>query len=324
MSDSEFDARELHDGVSRFAPRRRRTPSDDTTIRRVPERLSRGEHDDASRARAPQPAPLAEPIRARAAAPVGPRLPLSATGRVAVAIAMLLAVTAVSAALLRSKAERPAAAKASSEAAQAPRAKPVKLQARAQSRDLPRPVQTVEIRPQTAAPLAALKDAPSAADAQDAQAMPSALKSWAMFPDTAVASHSVATDGANPADTKEAAAKPSGHEAKTSHEAKTTHETKTAHKAKPTRTARRARHHHHVRHRIARRHHRSRHRVRTAATPQPVQQAQAAAPPAPIKKTPIQAAIDSIFHGNGGGGDGSSGGSFGGGGAPAPVGAAFQ
>lgn len=300
MSDSNnTDARNDRGDVSRYAPRRHRVPGDEATTLPVRERPSRGESGGASQAFA-QPA---DPIRVRRILSSS-RLPLSATGRVAVAIGLVAAVTTVSAAMMHSKAERPAA----TDTAKAPPVK--KDQAKVQTTELPRPVHTIAIRPQAAT-------AP-AAHADTAQALPDALKTWVMYPDPQVAqaSASTTTDGSGMEDAKKS--EPAKEADKKTEKKEAAQKPAHArHKAKAKHTARR-----HRRHRVRRRH------VRTAAKPQAVQQAQAAAaPPAtaePTKKLPIQAAIDALF-----GGSGDSGASGGGSaptttGAPMTTGAAFQ
>lgn len=319
MSDSNIDARKDRADVARYAPRHHRAPPDEATILPVLERLSRGQSDGASHARSAEPVPPAEPIRTQHTLS-SPRLPLSATGRLAVAFGLVVAVTAVSGAVLRSKAQRPAAA-ATAKAPKAPSAKPApaKDQAKVQSTDMPRTVRTVEIRPQAApAPTTPAENTLSATTgAGTAQALPAALKSWAMFPDTAApVSGFATTDGSKVEDAK------TSEPTKQSEPTKRSDTTKEAtgkaavprHKAKAKRTARRHRRHYRVRHR----------RVRTAVKPQPVQQAQAAPPTTtePIEKMPIQAALDSIF-GNSGGGGGDVGAS-GGNSVPMTTGAAFQ
>ncbi len=247
-------------------------------------------------------------------------MPLSATGRIAVVLGLVVAVTAVSAALLKSKAQHPATTD-TAKAPKAPSAKPARAkdQAKVQPTVMPRTVRTVEIRPQAAtAPTTPAENTLSATTgAGTAQALPAALKSWAMFPDTAAqASGFATTDGSKVEDAK------TSERTKQSEPTKRSDPTKEAagkaavprHKAKAKRTARRHRRHYRGRHR----------RVRTAVKPQPVQQAQAAPPTTtePIEKMPIQAALDSIF-GNSGGGGGDVGAS-GGNSVPMTTGAAFQ
>ena len=323
MSDSNnTDARNHRADVSRFAPRRHRVSPDDAEMLPLLERLEPGR----IRWRVPcakTPNPYRRPSRsgARHAPPAGPRLPLSATGRIAVVLGLVVAVTAVSAALLKSKAQHPATTD-TAKAPKAPSAKPARAkdQAKVQPTVMPRTVRTVEIRPQAAtAPTTPAENTLSATTgAGTAQALPAALKSWAMFPDTAAqASGFATTDGSKVEDAK------TSERTKQSEPTKRSDPTKEAagkaavprHKAKAKRTARRHRRHYRGRHR----------RVRTAVKPQPVQQAQAAPPPTttePIEKMPIQAALDSIF-GNSGGGGGDVGAS-GGNSVPMTTGAAFQ
>ena len=181
MSDSNnTDARKHRADGSRFAPRRHRVPPDEAAIMPMLERLSRGESDHASRARKPESVPPAEPIRAPRHAPLaGSRLPLSATGRIAVVLGLVMTVTAVSAALLKSNAQHPAttdtakALKASSDKqaeAKIQAKNQVKDQAKVQSTDMPRTVHTVAIRPQaaTAAPIVGTKPASPAGNGADA------------------------------------------------------------------------------------------------------------------------------------------------------------
>ena len=322
MSDlNNTDARKHRADGSLFAPRRHRVPPDEAAVMPMLERLSRGESDHASRARKPESVPPAEPIRAPRHAPLaGSRLPLSATGRIAVVLGLVMTVTAVSAALLKSNAQHPAttdtakALKASSDKqaeAKIQAKNQVKDQAKVQSTDMPRTVHTVAIRPQaaTAAPIVGTKPA---SPAETAQTLPDALRTWVMYPDPQVAQAPAFTTGEGS----------KTESAKTSEPTKISEPVKEAakkpahahHKAKAKRTARRHRRRHRVRHRS----------VRTAAKPQPVQQAQAAPPTAaePTKKMPIQAAIDAMF----GGSDSasSSGGASGGGSAPMTTGTAFQ
>ena len=311
MSDSSNDARKDRADVSGYAPRHHRATPDETTILPVLERLSRGQSDGASQARSVDPAPAAEPIRERHTLS-SPRLPLLATGRLAVAVGLVVAVTAVSAAVMRSRAAHPTA---TDTAAPGIKRALAKDQAKVPATDMPRPVHTVTIRPQAAElQPTPVEDTQPAAHADTVQPLMAPLKTWAMFPDTATAqaSGSAATDGAKVEDAKNIEATKQSEPAKTSEPAKEVvrKPAHVRHKARARRTARRTRRHHRVR----RRH------VRTAAKPQPVQQAQGATPTQPVKKMPIQAAIDSIFSGGGS----SSGASGGGNSAPMTTGAAFQ
>jgi hypothetical protein len=241
-------------------------------------------------------------------------------------LGLVVAVTAVSAALLQSKAQHPA----TTDTAKAPSASGdkqavakdlVKDQAKVRSTDMPRAVNTVAIRPQaSAAPVTRIVDTEPAPDAETAQTLPDSLKSWVMYPDKQPAQASAFTTGEGATDGFKT------EDAKTSEPEKTSEPAKEAarqpaharHKAKAKRTARRHRRRHRVRHRTA----------RAVANPQATQQAQAAPPTdtQPTKKMPIQAAIDAMFGGGDSGDSGasSSGGASGGSSAPMTTGAAFQ
>lgn len=308
MSASDHDEGKGRLGVSRYAPRHIRAPREET-IRPVLERLSRGLSEDGSPSAPPQPAPLEDAIHMQDAPP--PKFPLSMAGRLVVAMGLAAVVAAASFTLLESRAERvaPKATAAAPEVSQ----KPATMQAKAADKpsDMPKVVRTVTLRPETTT---ATESGSSTSENQSASfrerdaneslgatstpprvenalALTAPLTLWAMYPGEA------SGPAATPADTP-----PSADETKTPERA-----------ASPAhRKARRVRH--------ARRHSRAR-KVRTAASrPKPAPTGEASASQ-PIKKAPIQAALDAIFGTNGGGGAAES---ASGRAAPAPTGAAFQ
>ena len=288
MSTSDFDERKNSLDVSRFAPPRHRRPDGGATIGPVLERLSRGASEDDPDATRAQSVPPVEPIHMHDA-PSSLTIPLSMTGRLAVAMGLFAVLTVVSVTFLESKAERPASAVAPS----APEM--------AGASDMPKTVHTMSLRPDAttvaeppssaaaqAAPSSpppptgnAGRGAPAATSparpmAEPALALTVPLKAWAMFPDdpsarawepAAEPPKAKAVDGGKDAAPKRAAVR--------------------RHRAKATKHARRRRH-------VKRR------PVRVAAPAAPAAQT---APPAeaqanaaqPVKKLPLQAALDSIF-----------------------------
>lgn len=315
MSAMDIDARKNGTGVLQYAPPQYRT-SDEATILPVLERLGRGEPEHASGAAAAEPVPHAEPIRMRGAASSS-KFPLSMTGRLAVAMSVIAAVMTVSATFLPSKAQHPVPIKVL-KAARA--TKP-------QQTVVPQTVHTVPIRQEATAvsgarlssaapppvsppPQASVADRGSGAwysdvpRAEMARSLTAPLQVWAMFPDdgsTAARPAGAPSDAhGGQSDAKGPASKPA---------TAASHRTATA-----TRHVRRHRRHV-ARHRS---HRRYRRRTRAAAArPQRLPPAQQQADATqPIKKMPIQAALDRLF---GNTDDGASGAA-----APASAGTAFR
>ena len=308
MSASDFDERKVRIDVSRFAPPRHRRPDRGATIAPVLERLSRGASEDDPDSTRAQSVPPVEPIHIHDA-PSSLKIPLSMTGRLAAAMGLFAVLTVVSVTFLESKAERPASAVAPG------------TPEMSGASDMPKTVHTVSLRPDAAAvaepqsaaaaqaapsspsspPPAIGRGAPAATSsarpmAEPALALTAPLKAWAMFPDDPSARAWAPV--AEPAKVKDANG---GKDAAPKRAAVRRH------KAKATRHARRKRH-------VKRR------PVRAAAAT--AEQAPQTAPPAqaqanaaqPVKKLPLQAALDSIF---GGPDEGASGNT-----APAATGAA--
>ncbi|HZD89708.1 MAG TPA: hypothetical protein VE224_06390, partial [Pseudolabrys sp.] len=198
----DFDARKIRIDVSRYAPPQIRG----TASGRMParERLSRGAPDgadsnaaDAAVPGTPHPAALAESIKL---SPASPRMPLSMTGRLAVAVSLVAGLTVLSASYLESKAQNHAAAGIALAKASA---KPVTAVAKTRPSDLPRTVHTIAFRRAAATVgeghtstiaerTAPLRQADAAAPRRGAIASPKTetapalskpLKVWAMFPD---------------------------------------------------------------------------------------------------------------------------------------------
>ena len=138
MSTSDFDERKNGLDVSRFAPPRHRRPDGGATIAPVLERLSRGAAEDDPDATRAQSVPPVEPIHMHDA-PSSLTMPLSMTGRLAVAMGLFAVLTVASVTFLESKAERPASAVA-------PGAPEM-----AGASDMPKTVRTVSLRPDAAA-----------------------------------------------------------------------------------------------------------------------------------------------------------------------------
>ena len=138
MSTSDFDERKNGLDVSRFAPPRHRRPDGGATIAPVLERLSRGAAEDDPDATRAQSVPPVEPIHMHDA-PSSLTIPLSMTGRLAVAMGLFAVLTVASVTFLESKAERPASAVA-------PGAPEM-----AGASDMPKTVRTVSLRPDAAA-----------------------------------------------------------------------------------------------------------------------------------------------------------------------------
>jgi len=273
-------------GVHAYAPRELRRADDETSIRPVLERLRRSE------GRVPGPrlvhsapvedlAPPHETV-SRSAFPMAARL--------AVAAGVLALVGAAAAGYLpHLPAEHPAPAQAPT-----PSATPTSL---------PKPVQTVTIqRPADAQPQArivkddarlpqvtALAGAAEAAPPAPRQSLsndPSMtpLRAWAAMPDSVPASPAWSPSPAQPAS---AEAMPLPVAAPPKPETR-----EPAHRAAPTHHA-----HHAARHRIA--HHRQQRTARARqATPQQPDQSAATAQAQPVKKLPLQAALDRLFGGS--------------------------
>ncbi len=320
MRTLDLDGTNNRTNVSRYAPPRYRVPAGEATIRPVLERLSRGEGPDNSKP--VEPAPPVGPIHAQTA-PASPKFPLSMTGRLAVAMGLIALLITVSVTFFRS------AARHSASAAAADTLKTRKKTAQTSPAvDMPKIVHTVTLRPETTTvgeagpstdlsrssppperPEAAIagRDAaaatqPSPLHAKAALALTAPLQMWAMFPGEPSAAASNA-----------AAAPP---------------KVDNVNEAAPARTASVPRHRtkvtKHVRHHRRRyaRHRSKRHQTRSAAA-KPQQAAPApteASAAQPIKKMPIQVALDKIF----GNSTGSATDAASGAAAPATSGAAFQ
>ena len=283
MSALDLDEGKNRLDVSRFAPPHIRTPRGEATIRPVLERLSRGERQQNSNSAAAQSVPPVEPIQIQDASP-SPKFPLSMTGRLAVAMGLVAALTTMSFTFLKSKAEHPASAASTDSPKTVDKtvAKTVETSAMA---DGPKQVNTVSFRPDQAA--ASISDRADALPAKSATTgagselpLAAPLTMWAMFPDDpATPAWNPAAGQPNAGDVEHAAAKPA---------ARTPHRTAAAK--------------HTVRHkrRTASRRSRRRHTRTATAKPQPQQQAEApaetqAAATQPVKKLPLQAALDKLF-----------------------------
>lgn len=294
MSAFDLGDRKTRIDVSRYAPPQYRSPAGSAKGHAVRERLSRGaSHGDAMAG-----PPQSEPIHVQGASP---RIPLSMTGRLAVAVGLIAGLAVVSVTFLQSKADHTAAVAAAQKADVRPAARDL---------DAPKTVHTVSLRRDDA-------DATPAADAQTSNAVehpapstnglagssfdrlatatPAAEKTlrekslplsapltmWAMFPDESAAAPAPADDIKDVKDAKDAIP----------------HRTATR-----TKQARRHRRHA-TRHRVRRRRTRA-----AAAKPQPAQPAQQQASASqPAKKLPIQAALDKLFGGSGSNGASASG-----------------
>lgn len=298
MSALGLDDRKNPGGVLHYAPRRLRAVDDETTIRPVLERLSRGE------GRTPAPRMIRKGAGVAAMPPVdfeaAAKNPLPIAARLAVAGGLVALMAALGAGIFIWPRTADHAAASTSGAAPS-----------AAATTLPTPVHTVSIRqgdeargdssltmidkdPARAPRMAPIVDAGAAAEpaqpAAVADPAASPLKLWAMMPeDTAppgwTPAGQQAMDQAAPVD-KAAAPKA----------APPPHKTATVQHAR------------HVVHR-QRKWHRRR---RVAAAPvQPAAQAEQPAQtdqaqPQPIKKLPLQAAIDRIFNNGGGAGNGAA------------------
>lgn len=314
MSTSDFDGRNDRLDVSRYAPPQYRVPDGQATIRPVLERLSRGEPQDDSNSASAQSVPPVEPIYVQDAPP-SLKIPLSMTGRLAIAMGLVAVLATVSVTFFKFRAEHPASA-ASADAGGA-----VKTSG---NPDMPKVVRTVAVRPETTtvgeAQASAATTEPASSPARSgasvadrieaigmkqvqlrpeaALALTAPLTLWAMFPPapTSGPGNSLAAppnvDDVNDAAPEQTAGAPQR-------------------KAKVTTPSR----------------HNRRRRARTTQTRSAAARPQQAIAPAqteanavqPTKKLPLQAALDAIFGNNAdsdGGGSGAA--------APATTGAAFR
>ncbi len=139
MSASDFVERKYHLDVSRYAPPQYRVPAGEATIRPILERLSRGISQDDPNSASAQSVPPAEPIHVYDACPP-PKIPLSTTGRLAVALGLAAVLATVSVTFLQSKAEHPASAASAGTS---------KTAETSDLADRPKKVHTVTLRPET-------------------------------------------------------------------------------------------------------------------------------------------------------------------------------
>lgn len=336
MSTSEFDGRNDRLSVSRYAPPQYRTSPDEATISPILERLSRGASHDNPNPETAQAVPPIEPIQIQQPhdRPSSLTIPLSMTGRLAVAMSLVAVVTAVSVTFFKSRAEHPApvaAAQTSETSETSPNTDMSKPDV--SKSDLPKTVHTIAVRPetttvgdahasaateQTAPPIDAN---PSVADRieaigmtpQETQKEPQAgsalaltepLTLWTMYP---------AAPGAGPWGSS--AVPPDANAVKDAPSPKASVPHREAKAVTPNR-----RHRRHT----ARRRTRPQQTRSAAATPQqaaaPEEQANAAEP---SKKFPLQAAIDALF-GNSGSSNDAASNSAAPAHAPASTGAAFR
>jgi len=289
MRASDFVERKYHRDVSRYAPPQYRVPAGEATIRPILERLSRGISQDDPNSAFALSLPPAEPIHVQDASP-SPKISLSMTERLAVVMGLAAVLATVSVTFLQTNAEHPASAASAGTS---------KTAETFDIADKPKKVHTVTLRPETtmvaeaqsstvakqpappsAQSGASVADRIEAVGMKPAQPRPEAeraltapLATWAMFPAApASGPWSAATEPADVNDVKDA----------------------------PERTAS-------VPHRQAKATKHVRHNSRRRARPQQAQSAaakpqQAAAPAEtqtnaaqPIKKFPLQAALDAIF-----------------------------
>ena len=316
MRASEFVERKYHRDVSRYAPPQYRVPAGEATIRPILERLSRGISRDDPHSASALSVPTAEPIHGQDAFS-SPKIPLSMTERLAIVMGLAAVLATVSVTFLQSKAEHPASA-ASADTSRTAETSDIA--------DKPKKVHTVKFRPETtivaeaqSAPVvnepapppaqsgASVADRIEAVGMKPAQPRPEAeraltapLATWAMFPAApASGPWSSATeppDVTNVKDAPEQAASVPHRQAKATK---------------------------HVRH-SSRRRARPQQAQSAAAKPQLAKQAAAPAETQanaaqPIKKFPLQAALDAIFGNHGDSNDSASGGA-----APTTRGAAFR
>lgn len=322
MRTSDRDERKIQIRISQYAPPRYRAPAGEGAARPARERLSRGAADGDASARDAQRAPAAEPIHVQNAVR-SPAFPLSMTGRLAIAMGLVAVLATASFAFLGSRAGHEA---------QVVSAQPRKTaETTGMTADMPKPVHTVTLRPPTAAADEAqsspatgqagsppVRSAASVADrigalapktparVRTALALTDPLKLWAMIPDDT--SEDVSDPAAAPAQSGDATDAGSAKSAKSAKE-----------DARPKRTA--ARHHRAKARRHARRRGHARRRTRAvAAKPKPARTAAQASATQPVKKLPLQAALDALFGEGGGGGNAGAAGSA----APAAPQSAFQ
>lgn len=316
MRASDFVERKNLRDVLQYAPPRYRVPAGEATIRPVLERLSRGISQDDANSACALIVPPAEPIHVQDAFPP-PRIRFSMTERLAVAMGLAAVLATVSVTFLQSKAEHPASA-ASADTS--------KTAAASDIADRPKKVHTVKFRPATtmvaeaqpstvanepappsAQSGASVADRIEAVATKPAQPRPEAeraltapLAMWAMFP--AASASGPWASSTEPPDVKDVKDAPE-RTASVPHR-----------KAKATKHVR-----HHSRRRARSQRARSaaakRRLARQAATPAETQ----ANTVQPIKKFPIQAALDAIFGNSGDSNDRASGGA-----APATSEAAFR
>ena len=316
MRASDFDERRNRLDVSRYAPPQYRVPAGEATIRPVLERLSRGISQDDPNSAFALSVPPAEPIHVQDASP-SPKIPLSVTERLAVAIGLAAVLATVSVTFLQSNAEHPASAVSAGTS---------KTAETSDLADRPKKVHTVTLRPQTtmaaeaqsstvakqlappsAQSGASVADRIEAVGTKPAQprreaelALAAPLTMWAMFP--AAPASGPWSSSTEPPDAKDVKDAPE-RTASVPHP-----------KAKATK---------HVRRNSG---HRTRPQQAQSAAAKPQLAKQAAAPAEtqtnaaqPIKKFPLQAALDAIFGNRGGSNDSASGSA-----APTTGGAAFR
>ncbi len=313
MRASDFVERKYHLDVSRYAPPQYRVPAGEATIRPILERLSRGISRDDPNSASALSVPPAEPIHVYDACPP-PKIPLSTTGRLAVAMGLAAVLATVSVTFLQSKAEHPASAASAGTS---------KTAETSDLADRPKKVHTVTLRPETtmaaeaqsatvakqpapppAQSGASVADRIEAVGMKPAQPRPEAeraltapLATWAMFP--AVPASGPWSAATEPADVNNVKDAPEQAASVPHRQAKATK---------------------HVRHN-SRRRARPQQAQSAAAKPQLAKQAAAPAETQtnaaqPIKKFPLQAALDAIF--------GNSNDSGSGGAAPTTSEAAFR
>jgi hypothetical protein len=316
MRASDFYERRHRLDVLQYAPPQYRVPAGEATIRPILERLSRGISQDDLNSACALSVPPAEPIHAHDASPSS-KISLSVIERLAVAMGVAAVLATVSVTFLQSKAEHPASAAS---------ADPSKTAATSDIADEPKKVHTVKFGPATTMaaeaqsstvakepPPPSAQSGASVADRIEAVGMTPALPRpeaasalaapltiWAMFPAApASGPWSASSEPPDVNDVKDAPQRT----------------TSVPHrKAKATK---------HVRRDSG---HRTRPQQAQSAAAKPQLAKQAAAPAEtqanavqPIKKFPLQAALDAIFGHHGAGNAGASGGA-----APSTSEAAFR
>ncbi len=312
MGASDFDERNNRLDISRYAPPRYRVPTGATAMRAARERLSRGASAHDSNVAAAQYVPPDEPIQVQTSQ-TGSRwstIPLAASGRLAVAVGLAAVLAIGSVTLLKLPAGHTAAV---------PAAQPRDTARPARALDLPRPVRTVTVRQDPApagdAQVSAAAPQPAPLSAQPASlaerigatgripaqprvtpalAVTAPLKMWAMFPGGASAGEDDTATGAAKAGEQQDASDNTPAQTAGNRKPKAVKQARRRHRARPRRTR------------------------SAAGKPRPARQATAEAVQ-PVKKLPLQAAIDAMFANRNSSGDGGSAGV-----APATTGAAFR